>query len=57
MVNTSRETVSRALQMLVKNGILIKHGHRFVVQHTDQLKQLAASGAVAPGSTAKTEKH
>lgn len=43
MVNTSRETVSRAIQMLVKNGILIKHGHRFVVQHTDQLKKLAAT--------------
>lgn len=43
MVNTSRETVSRALQMLVKNGILIKHGHRFAVQHTDQLKKLAAA--------------
>lgn len=57
MVNTSRETVSRALQMLVKNGILIKQGHRFVVQHADQLKQLAATGAVAPGSAAKTEKH
>lgn len=57
MVNTSRETVSRAIQMLVKNGILIKHGHRFVVQHTDQLKQLAASGVATPAPAIKAEKH
>lgn len=42
MVNTSRETVSRAIQMLVKNGILIKNGHRFLVQGTDQLRRLAS---------------
>ena len=47
MVNTSRETVSRAIQLLVKNGILVKHGHRFVVQRSDQLKQLASTGAAA----------
>lgn len=55
MVNTSRETVSRALQMLVKNGILLKHGHRFVVQGTDQLKRLAMTGINDHGA-AKTEK-
>lgn len=42
MVNTSRETVSRAIQMLVKNGILIKNGHRFLVQGTERLRRLAA---------------
>lgn len=56
MVNTSRETVSRAIQMLVKNGILIKHGHRFVVQHSDQLKQLASSAGNSPGALRKSEK-
>lgn len=44
MVNTSRETVSRAIQMLIKNGILVKNGHRFVIQGTDQLRRLAAMG-------------
>lgn len=48
MVNTSRETVSRAIQLLVKNGILVKNGHRFVVQGTDQLKKLAMSGVLSP---------
>lgn len=57
MVNTSRETVSRAIQMLVKKGILVKHGHRFVVQHADQLKQLAAAGATLPGAASKPETH
>lgn len=28
MVNTSRETVSRALQLLIKNGVLTKSGYR-----------------------------
>lgn len=42
MVNTSRETVSRAIQMLVKNGILTKNGHRFLIQGPDQLRRLAA---------------
>ena len=56
MVNTSRETVSRAIQMLVKKGILVKHGHRFVVQHADQLKQLAATGGATPAAAHRTEK-
>lgn len=54
MVNTSRETVSRAIQLLVKNGILVKHGHRFVVQRSDQLKQLASTGAAAGLGSAAT---
>lgn len=57
MVNTSRETVSRAIQMLVKNGILVKHGHRFVVQHSDQLKQLAAAGTQSAPAASQIEKH
>lgn len=56
MVNTSRETVSRAIQLLIKHGILVKHGHRFVVKHADQLKQLASSGAQLPGQPGKVEK-
>jgi CRP-like cAMP-binding protein len=43
-VNTSRETVSRALQMLIKSGILHKIGHQIVIKQADHLKQLAIDG-------------
>jgi len=41
MLNTSRETVSRALQLLVKQGILIKEGHRIRIQQPQKLRDLA----------------
>lgn len=44
MVNTSRETVSRALQLLIKNGVLTKTGHQLHIQQSDALKKLAADG-------------
>lgn len=44
MVNTSRETVSRALQMLVKKGILAKEGHKILIRRPEQLRQLANEG-------------
>lgn len=44
MVNTSRETVSRALQLLVKRGILVKDGHKILIRKPDDLKQLANEG-------------
>lgn len=44
MVNTSRETVSRALQLLVKKGILMKEGHKIVIQRPEQLQILANEG-------------
>jgi CRP/FNR family cyclic AMP-dependent transcriptional regulator len=44
MVNTSRETVSRALQTLLKLNILEKKGTVFVVARPDQLKNAAISG-------------
>lgn len=43
-VNTSRETVSRALQMLIKNGVLHKVGHQIVIKRADTLKKLAIDG-------------
>lgn len=43
-VNTSRETVSRALHMLIKKGVLQKVGHRIVVTRVDMLKKLAIDG-------------
>lgn len=47
MANTSRETVSRALQILVKNGILKKSGHTVVIQKQQALEQLANDGPSA----------
>lgn len=44
VVNTSRETVSRALQMLIKGGILEKSGHHLNVQKADLLERLAIDG-------------
>lgn len=43
-VNTSRETVSRALSMLIKNGVLVKVGHKIVVSQPERLKKLAIDG-------------
>jgi CRP/FNR family cyclic AMP-dependent transcriptional regulator len=44
MVNTSRETVSRALQLLIKNGVLTKSGHQLHIQQSDMLNKLAVDG-------------
>lgn len=44
MVNTSRETVSRALHILIKTNVLQKKGTVFIVKHPEQLKIAAASG-------------
>lgn len=44
-VNTSRETVSRAIQQLLKKGIITKQGHRIQVQQPDLLKKLAEAGS------------
>lgn len=42
--NTSRETVSRTLQLLIKAGVIHKLGHRVVVRRLDLLKRLAYDG-------------
>lgn len=47
IVNTSRETVSRALQLLIKNGVLRKVGHQVVIKEGDLLKRLASDGPEA----------
>jgi CRP-like cAMP-binding protein len=44
MVNTSRETVSRALQVLIKGGVLSKSGHQIIVQKRELLEKLAVDG-------------
>lgn len=44
MANTSRETVSRALQQLIKLGILTKAGHTLTIKKPDALSRLAHDG-------------
>ena len=44
MVNTSRETVSRALNMLIKEGVLTKSGHQFKIERCETLNKLAVDG-------------
>lgn len=44
MVNTSRETVSRALNILIKQGILTKTGHQLKVEQSEALNKLAIDG-------------
>lgn len=43
-VNTSRETVSRAIQQLLKQGVITKQGHRIQLQQPEILKRLAETG-------------
>jgi CRP-like cAMP-binding protein len=42
--NTTRETVSRTLQILVKAGVIKKTGHRVIVRRKDLLQRLANEG-------------
>lgn len=42
--NTSRETVSRALQALIKAGVVTKNGHKLVVQKGQLLATVAQKG-------------
>lgn len=51
MVNTSRETVSRALQLLIKNGVLTKTGHQLHIQQSEALRKLAVDGLDAMPNT------
>lgn len=44
MVNTSRETVSRALHALLKHGIVEKQGAVLVVKNLDKFRLAATSG-------------
>jgi CRP-like cAMP-binding protein len=40
MVNTSRETVTRALLALVQQGIVQKDSHRLIIRDPEALKKL-----------------
>lgn len=56
MVNTSRETVSRALNMLIKEGILTKTGHQFKIERGETLNKLAIDGLDAIQDAADSAK-
>lgn len=45
--NTSRETVSRALQALIKAGVIAKNGHQLIVQKEQVLEKVAEKGPEA----------
>lgn len=47
MVNSSRETVSRALHVLMVRGILEKDNRRLIVRAPDQLAQMTEESATA----------
>jgi CRP-like cAMP-binding protein len=44
MVNTSRETVTRALLTLVQQGIVQKESHRLIIRDPEALKKLVQAG-------------
>jgi CRP-like cAMP-binding protein len=44
MINTSRETVTRALLTLVQQGVVQKEAHRLVILDPDALQRLAQGG-------------
>lgn len=43
MVNTSRETVSRALHILIQNGVVEKDLRRLIIRLPDRLRQAVSS--------------
>jgi CRP/FNR family cyclic AMP-dependent transcriptional regulator len=56
MVNTSRETVSRALHILMKLNIVEKQGTIFIVKEPEKLKQAATVGIEeSPNNSAKNK--
>jgi DNA-binding GntR family transcriptional regulator len=45
MINTSRETVSRAIQKLIKQGILRKEKRKLIVINAEKLQKLLSKDA------------
>jgi CRP-like cAMP-binding protein len=43
MVNTSRETVSRAIHVLIQNGVVEKDLRRLIIRLPDRLRQAVSS--------------
>lgn len=54
MVNTSRETVSRALHTLLKSGIIEKQGSILIVKNLDKFKLAATLGIEEPDEKNKS---
>lgn len=48
MVNTSRETVSRAIHILIQKGVVEKDMRRLIVRQPDALRKAVANDAAAP---------
>ena len=48
MVNTSRETVSRAIHILIQKGVVEKDMRRLIVRQPDALRNAVANDAAAP---------
>lgn len=53
MINTSRETVSRAIAHLVATGVLEKDFRRLIVRDPNRLRRLASTQAAATGTAVK----
>ena len=48
MLNTSRETVSRAIHILIQKGVVEKDMRRLIVRQPDALRKAVANDAAAP---------
>ena len=56
MINTSRETVTRALLVLTQQGIVQKDGHRLVIADPEAMQEMVHGGGVAALSMSAKEK-
>jgi len=54
ILNISRETVSRGLQILIKNNIAIKSGHKLHIKDPELLSLLASKGIDALRATTQS---
>jgi CRP-like cAMP-binding protein len=48
IANTSRETVSRALQILINQGIVIKQGHKIFIHELQKLQKISEQDPTDP---------
>lgn len=56
MANVSRETVSRAIHMLIRQGIIDKSARRLIIKNPDILVRLA-KGEISPDQATITHQH
>jgi len=55
IANTSRETVSRALQALINQGIVIKQGHKIIITQIEQLQKFSEQDPSNSNSNSKDD--